>query len=67
MLSDGSLTIDLNARQGAGPITSVKEVLRGIGLTDTEVERSRIRRERLVLQAPGTPRAPMASSAPAGS
>jgi radical SAM family uncharacterized protein/radical SAM-linked protein len=67
VLSDGSLTIDLNARQGAGPITSVKEVLRGIGLTDTEVERSRIRRERLVLQAPGTPRAPMASSAPAGS
>jgi len=62
VLSDGSLTIDLNARQAAGPTASIKQVLSCLGLTDTEVEQSRIRRERLVLQPPGTPRAPRAAT-----
>ena len=61
VLSDGSLTIDLNVRQAAGPTTSVKQVLRGIGLSDSEIERSRIRRELLVLRAPGTQRANQAA------
>ena len=57
----GSLTIDRNVRQAAGPTTSVKQVLRGIGLSDSEIERSRIRRELLVLRAPGTQRANQAA------
>ncbi len=61
VLSDGSLTIDLNVRQAAGPTASVKQVLRGIGLSDSEIERSRIRRELLVLRAPGTQRANQAA------
>jgi len=66
VLSDGGLTIDLNARQASGPTASIKQVLRCLGLTDAEVEQLRIRRERLVLQAPGTPRAPMATTGPVG-
>ena len=57
VLSDGSLTVDLNVRQAAGPTTSAKQVLRGIGLSDSEIEQSRIRRELLVLRAPGANRA----------
>jgi radical SAM family uncharacterized protein len=57
VLSDGSLSLDLNARQTAGPTTSVKQVLTGLGLSESEVQRARVRRERLVLSAPGTPRA----------
>jgi hypothetical protein len=57
VLGDGSLSVDLNARQAAGPTTSVKQILGGLGLSDDEVRRARIRRERLVLRAPGTPRA----------
>ncbi|MEX1309994.1 MAG: TIGR03960 family B12-binding radical SAM protein [Candidatus Sulfomarinibacteraceae bacterium] len=61
VLSDGSLSLDLNARQTAGPTTSVKQVLAGLGLSESEVQRARIRRERLVLRAPGTPRASRAA------
>mgnify|MGYP001815838216 FL=1 len=61
VLNDGSLSLDLNARQTAGPTTSVKQVLAGLGLSESEVQRARIRRERLVLRAPG--RTPRASSA----
>jgi hypothetical protein len=57
VLSDGSLSLDLNARQTAGPTTSVKQVLAGLGLSESEVQRARVRRERLVLRAPGTLRA----------
>jgi radical SAM family uncharacterized protein/radical SAM-linked protein len=53
VLSDGSLTVDLNARQAAGPTTSVKKILQSLGLTETEVQLSRIRRELIVLQPPG--------------
>jgi len=56
VLSDGSLTLDLNARQAAGPTTSVKKILQSLGLTDAEVQMSRIRRERIVLQPPGAHR-----------
>jgi radical SAM family uncharacterized protein/radical SAM-linked protein len=66
LLADGSLTVDLNARQAAGPTTSVKQILLSLGLTETEVQMSRIRRELLVLQAPGTPRATLAVSPSAG-
>jgi len=66
VLADGSLTVDLNARQGNRPTASVKQVLRCLGLTDTEVEQARIRRERLVLGAPGTPREPIAAAGSAG-
>jgi len=57
VLTDGSLTVDLNARQTAGPTTSVKKILQSLGLTETEVQMSRIRRERIVLQPPGAHRA----------
>jgi len=66
VLSDGSLSVDLNARQTAGPTASVKQVLGSIGLEDVEVKRARIRRERLVLRAPGTNRAPLANGSPKG-
>ncbi len=56
VLADGSLTVDLNARQAAGPTTSVKKILESLGLTETEVQMSRIRRERIVLQPPGAQR-----------
>jgi radical SAM family uncharacterized protein/radical SAM-linked protein len=61
VLSDGSLTVDLNARQAAGPTTSVKQILREIGLSDDEIGRSRIRRELLVLKPPGTHRSGQAA------
>ncbi len=67
VLSDGSLSVDLNARQVAGPTPSVKQILSGLGLSETEVQRARIRREKLVLRAPGTPRAARAENQPAGS
>ncbi len=66
VLSDGSLTLDLNVRQAAGPTTSVKQVLRGIGLSDPEIELARIRRERLVLRPPGTMRASQSTNRPEG-
>jgi radical SAM family uncharacterized protein len=56
VLADGSLSLDLNARQTAGPTTSVKHVLAALGLSESDVQRARIRRERLVLRAPGTSR-----------
>ena len=66
VLADGSLTVDLNARQAAGPTTSVKKILESLGLTETEVQMSRIRRERIVLQPPGAQRATPATGRSAG-
>jgi radical SAM family uncharacterized protein/radical SAM-linked protein len=57
VLPDGSLTVDLNARQATGPTTSVKRILESLGLTEAEVQLSRICRERIVLQPSGTERA----------
>ena len=62
VLADGSLSIDLNARQTAGPTASVKQVLSGIGLDDADIRCARIRRERLVLRPPGTSRVPAAAA-----
>jgi radical SAM family uncharacterized protein/radical SAM-linked protein len=56
VLADGSLSLDLNARQTAGPTTGVKQVLKGLGLDDDEAQRLRVRRELIVLRPPGTPR-----------
>jgi hypothetical protein len=58
VLTDGSLSVDLNARQKSGPVTSIKQVLRGLGLSDAEIGVARIRRERLVLRPPGAKPAP---------
>ncbi len=66
VLADGSLTVDLNARQAAGPTTSVKKILESLGLTETEVQMSRIRRERIVLQPPGAQRATPATGRSVG-
>ncbi len=66
VLTDGSLTVDLNARQAAGPTTSVKKILESLGLTQAEVQMSRIRRERIVLQPPGAQRAAPATGRSAG-
>ncbi len=57
VLSDGSLSVDINARQNAGPVTSIKQVLLTLGLSDAEIEASRVCRELLVLRPPGTQRA----------
>jgi radical SAM family uncharacterized protein/radical SAM-linked protein len=66
VLSDGSLTLDLNARQAAGPTTSVKKILESLGLTEAEVQMSRIRRELIVLQPPGAQRATPVAGGSAG-
>ncbi|MEE4272417.1 MAG: TIGR03960 family B12-binding radical SAM protein [Thermoanaerobaculales bacterium] len=62
VLADGSLSMDLNVRQTAGPTASVKQVLSEIGLDDADIRCARIRRERLVLSPPGTSRASTASA-----
>jgi radical SAM family uncharacterized protein len=56
VLTDGSLSLDLNARQTAGPTTGVRQVLKGLGLADDEAPRVRVRRELVVLRPPGTAR-----------
>jgi len=66
VLTDGSLTVDLNARQAAGPTTSVKKILESLGLTEAEVQMSRIRRELIVLQPPGAQRPAPATGRSAG-
>ena len=67
VLSDGSLSVDLNARQQAGPVTSVKQVLLGLDVAEADVGRVRVYRELLVLRPPGTPRAALATTDAAGS
>lgn len=54
VLPDGSLSIELNARQGDGPLASVTKVLQGLGLGEDEVRLTRVRREGLVLRPPGS-------------
>jgi hypothetical protein len=47
---DGSLHVELNARQESGPTPSLKKVLLGLGLDDREAASARAVRERLVLK-----------------
>ncbi len=47
---DGSLHVELNARQESGPTPSLKKVLVAIGLDDREAASARAVRERLVLK-----------------
>jgi hypothetical protein len=56
VLSDGSLSVDLNARQTSGPTANVKQILHGLGMTESEARTIRVRRELLVLSAPGPSR-----------
>ena len=50
---DGSLRLELNARQDAGPTPSLKKVLTGLGLAEAEAARVRASREALVLRPRG--------------
>jgi radical SAM-linked protein len=49
-LDDGSLQVEINARQEAGPTPSVKKILKGLGLNDEEAALARATREKLVLK-----------------
>jgi hypothetical protein len=60
VLADGSLSVDVNVRQQAGPVTSVKQLLLGLGVAEADVGRVRVYREMLVLRPPGTLRAALA-------
>jgi radical SAM family uncharacterized protein/radical SAM-linked protein len=57
VLNDGSLSLDINARQSSGPVTSVKQLLMALELPQTEVNATRVCRELLVLKPPGTQQA----------
>ena len=50
LLDDGSLLVETNARQDAGPTASVKKILVGLGLDEAEAARARVIREKLVLR-----------------
>jgi radical SAM family uncharacterized protein/radical SAM-linked protein len=50
LLDDGSLRVEINARQEAGPTASVKKLLVGLGLDEAEAARARAIREKLVLR-----------------
>ena len=47
---DGSLRVEINARQETGPTPSVKKLLRGLGMSEEEAARARATREQLVLR-----------------
>jgi hypothetical protein len=57
LLDDGSLQVEINARQEAGPTASVKKLLVGLGLDEAEAARARAIREKLVLRARQKPAA----------
>jgi len=50
ILEDGGLLVELNARQGDGPMVSVKRLLLSLGLDDHQVARLSVIRETLVLE-----------------
>jgi radical SAM family uncharacterized protein len=47
---DGSLAVELNARQGDGPTISIKRLLLSLGLDEHQVARLSVTREALVLE-----------------
>ena len=46
---DGSLVVDLNARQTAGPVSGIRQLLTELGLGADEIGALKVRRERLIL------------------
>ena len=55
-LEDGSLLVDLNARQQEGPQPSVKQLLVALGVAEEQIARIPVVREMLVLQSSHTDR-----------
>ena len=49
--ADGSLVVELNARQGDGPMISAKRLLLALGLDEDRIARIPVTREGLVLEA----------------
>jgi len=56
LLDDGSLLVDLNARQEDGPQLSVKKLLRALGVEEECILRVPVTREMLILEARDTGR-----------
>jgi len=52
LFDDGTLRVEVNARQQAGPTPSLKKLLVGLGLSEEAASRVRATRERLVLKPP---------------
>ncbi len=50
-LDDGSLRVELNARQENGPLVSIKKLLVALGLDENQIARIPVTREMLVLEA----------------
>jgi radical SAM-linked protein len=50
-LDDGSLLVELNARQEDGPQVSVKKLLLALGIAEDRIARIKVTREMLVLEA----------------
>ena len=50
LLNDGTLYVEINARQETGPTASVKKLLIGLGMSEEEAARARATRESLVLK-----------------
>jgi len=55
ILDDGSLRVEINARQVSGPTPSVKKLLVALGIDETDVARIRATREMLVLRPGAAP------------
>jgi radical SAM family uncharacterized protein len=51
LLDDGSLLVELNARQEDGPQLSVKKLLLALGIAEDRIARIKVTREMLVLEA----------------
>jgi radical SAM family uncharacterized protein/radical SAM-linked protein len=49
---DGALHVELNLRQGDGPVVTVKDLIRSLGVADDEIPLVRVARERLLLRRP---------------
>jgi radical SAM family uncharacterized protein/radical SAM-linked protein len=48
--SDGDLHVELNLRHGDGPVVTVKDLIRTVGVADDQIPLIRVARERLVLR-----------------
>jgi hypothetical protein len=51
LMESGSQMVELNARQGDGPMISVKRLLLALGLEEDRIARIPVTREALVLEA----------------
>jgi radical SAM family uncharacterized protein/radical SAM-linked protein len=61
-LDDGSLRVELNARQENGPLVSIKKLLVALGLDEDQIARVPVTREMLVLEARQKNREPAAET-----